>query len=256
MANSTLRAAVNRVLLMKRLIAVDDDDVFNDDSQLGSDVVALKVFFDLANRLLITRMNERFLEREFQLNLVLGTNTYDLDAGISSESLTYHSFINTTTGSARPILGWQGGYASFKEAYPDETTISSAAPQLWVLYPITAGAAGPTHKVRFYPNPDANYNIVYRAKLNMVPLLLAADVLLFPPEYEHVLWMYGKALLEAEMGAGGEDVTFELASKAVEAVKEWASGPLETRPSQRLAVRMQSTRRRRKYDFNNTAGWY
>ncbi len=258
MPNSTLREAVNKVLRMKRLLTIDSDDVFNDPTRRSSDQDALMVFFDMANRLALERMNTRWLNREFPLPLTQGQAVYDLDAGISSESLAYHSFVNTSVGgSAGAIRGWNGGYDAFRNAFPDLTLITEAVPRIWVLLPIDASAGEATHKVRFYPTPDASYQVIYRAKLNVVPLENAGDILQFPREYEHTLFFYAKALLESEMGSGGDDLTYELASKAVEAVKAWSKGPMETRPIQRVAINFRNGKANRgRFDFDGRAGWF
>jgi len=253
---TTFKAAVNRVLAMKRLLPINDDATFNDDTMLSSDQVALKQFFDIANRLAVMRMNERYLEREFTLTLAQGVTTYPLDTSISAEGLTYHSFYNTNAdGSARPLRAWNGGYDAFRSAYPDLTKISQGQPQSWILQPVSSAAGDVTHNVIFYPTPDKTYNIIYRGKLNPIPLTVATDTLQFPVEYEHTLFLYAKALLESELGSGGDDLTYELAGKAVEAVKAWSKGPLEARPIQRVAVRMRMPGQRGRFDFDGRAGW-
>ena len=66
-----------------------------------------------------------------------------------------------------------------------------------------------------------------------------------------------KALLESEMGSGGDDLTYELASKAVEAVKAWSKGPMETRPIQRVAINFRNGKANRgRFDFDGRAGWF
>ena len=241
-------ATVNKVLTLAGQDVIPSVAVFADVTQqdrLQSQAIA---FVDLANRLLLVHMNERFMQRHYSLQTVADPGNavptaYPLDASISSESLMWHSFVNNTTGVAYKLRNWD--YREFRNYFPDMTQVPPSVPRFWILLPIEVTDPNPTHKVMFYPTPDAQYTIEYQAKLDAQPLVNAADVILFPPQYEHVLWLQGRLFLEQVLGEGKESNIESYCQKAVDAVLSWASSPVEQRSAVRPGLYLEGIRRGR-----------
>lgn len=233
---------------------------FNDDTQLPSKYVIIKMYVDIASRLAVMRMNERWLKREFQIFLSQGTNyPYPLDDTVSAEGLVYHSFRCTTPGAARDLYAWKSGnddsYLTFRKFYPDLTAIPTGAPTSYVLVPIQSNEVN-AHELLVYPTPDSAYTLQYQAKINPVQLVLAADLIQFPKEYEVALITTAKALFTSELGKGDPSLITSIAEQAVAATKAWASGPLEGRNRQRMSVMMRPNgSRATRFDVDGRAGW-
>lgn len=240
MPNSSYGDTVNVVLEMSGQGQIAQAD-FGDRSLLTRVQVQAKRFVDVANRLLFVHLNERFTQRRFTLNLAVGTNEYALDASISSENLLWHSFFCTTSGNAVPLKNWD--YREFRNAYPDDSIIPSSRPSYWILKPIESDAGGVTHKVMFYPAPDSNYTIEYQAKLNAQALSAYTDLILWPPEYEHALWLQGRVFLEQALGEGRAADVEKYALKALKSIESVGSAPIDQRQAIRPGMRILGVKR-------------
>lgn len=248
MVNSTYLAATNKVLELAGQRQIASAVAFNAPTTALSRVQQLaRAYVDLASRYLLTRLNKRFMQREFTTGLIAGSNLYPLDPNIDSESLIFHSFFLTTTGVAIPLYNWD--YREFRALYPDLTILPTGAPQRWILVP-TVGASNqiidPTHNVMFYPAPDTDYTIIYQAKLNAQSLSLDTDKILFPPEYEHCLWLQGRLFLEQILGEGKDAGIERYAQQAASDVNMWGGGPDEERRAIKVGMQISGVARGRR----------
>ncbi len=257
MANSNYFDTVNNVLRSARQLTIADAATFADITQLSSTQDAAKFFVDLANRLCVRRMNDRFMQREFSFNTAADTAEYDIaNAGLSSEGLVYESFYCTTDGADRPLA--LRSYDELRRSTPDFADIPTGRPQVLYLMPIQSDDTNITHKLRLYPTPDAIYEIRYRGKLNAVPLVNAGDIIQWPVEYEDVLWMYGKAFLVDELGTRDPSNAQALALQAIDSVKAWSIRATEEPRFQRfrgMGFDSSGRSKRGRYDFDGRAGW-
>lgn len=258
-SNSTYREICDKIAKMTIGRPAADDNTFDDDTLLPADYVCLKTYVNIANQLAVLRMNERWLQKEFSLQLAAGTAyPYPLDDTVSVEGLAYHSFRCTTPGAARPLLAWSadGGdssYLAFRQAYPDLTLLPSGPPAAFIIIPV-GQAENNAHNLLIYPTPDQGYTLQYLAKINAVELTNHDDLIQWPGEHEVALLMMAASFYQSQKGILDVSLMSSVAAQAVESVKAWASGALEGRPGQRQSVRFRS-RRNTRFDFDGTAGW-
>lgn len=252
LASSTWLQATNSLLGLAQLPLIPDATTF-DGGQLTKYQDAAKRFFDLAHRQLSLKTTTNFTNRKFQLPISIGTlgtpSTYQyaLDLGINSEALKFHSFYNVTYGSsyATQLPVWK--YEDYRTRWPEESQLWLAAPQAVIILPYDRTLDFPhgTPKVQIFPVPDANYNLEYQAKLNFYPLIKNDDLILWPPEYEHALWLWGQQWLEVALSEGREGAIAGFVQEAVNAVHIQSLTSIEVRKAVKLGITM--GRRRRFY---------
>jgi hypothetical protein len=241
MANSVYGDTVNKILELSGQGQIAQAD-FADRSKLTRFQVQCKAFTDLANRMLLVKMNERFMQREFSMPLTSGIQEYELSTLISAENPLWHSFFLTTSGNAVPLYNWD--YREFRSVYPDLSIVPSSIPRYWILIPTQESSIpNSTHTIRFYPNPDRNLTVRYQAKLNAQPLVNYTDGILWPVEYEHALWLQGRLFLEQALGEGKESNIEAYAQTALDQIKSVASAPAEQRQAIRPGLFVQGMRR-------------
>lgn len=256
MSNSTYLAATNKVLELAGQRQISSAASFDAPTTALSRVQQLaRAYVDLASRFLLTKLNKRFMQREFTFGTDSMTLVYTLDPNIDSESLVFHSFFFVDQGQVAPIRNWD--YREFRALYPDDDDIPTGIPNRWILLPI-AGQSNeiidPTHAIMFYPRPDAIYTIRYQAKLNAQPLSLSTDKILFPPEYEHSLWLQGRLFLEQILGEGKDANIERFASQAASEVNMWADGPEEVRHAVKIGIIIGGVARGRRVSRFFTSG--
>lgn len=255
MAHSTYRTTVDRICLEAGVLPSDTNDQFNDNTQLSAPTLKAKLFTDTCNRLLIRRMNKLFTARLFTLTTLADQEDYEVDPVTNVEGISYHSVRCNTTGAARRLDNVP--YVEYRDQYADLTTMPTGKPQQWVAI-ATASADGVerANKIRILPTPDDTYEIEYQAKINASPLTSADDIILWPVEYEDVLWHWARAMLEGKLGAGVGTEAY--AEAALDSLKVWGTGPVEQRKAVRLGVQISGGRRGSGaiYDTPNyTRGW-
>jgi len=222
MANSTWMTATNEVLELSQIDPIASANDFNNPTGvLSKPQRAARAYIKLAHLHLSVRAYKHFATRRIELPITLGTSVYPLDTGMNPEHIRPERFFNITTGTAaaqnRPLRYYE--YANFMADFPDPSKITTGAPSHWILLPIDRTEESPVHKVRIYPNPDQNYKLEYQAALNAYPLANATSVLLWPPEYEHVLWEFAWDLVERGLGEGKEGSISGMAAQAANEVK-------------------------------------
>lgn len=224
MANSTLRNTVNTILVMGGQTEISSDAEFNNSNGLGKTQYQTIKFVDLANRLLVTGINKKFINREYSLTTNDDDTDWQLNAAISIEGIQFKSFFNMTLEGNYNQRLREMSYNRFQELYPRPDLDARSAPEFWIPKPDDGTYP---KRVIFYPYPDDVYTIKYQAKLDVVPLITAAQEIVFPPKYEHILWSKGWAFLEASLNEGrAGDIEF-LAQSAVDEVMKDADGPLD-----------------------------
>lgn len=245
MPNSTYLYTVNKCLEGCGQRQIPDAATFNDPIKLLSRVQQQARFFvDLVNRMYLRTMCKGFVIREFQIftSPPPAPNLYPLDASISAESLIYNSLFNITPQTtpdapitAHPLHNWE--YREFRTWFPDFSIIPTGPPQRWILLPRQANDdPSSPRQIMFYPVPDAQYTINYQGKLSAVPLVVDTDELVWPVEYEDIIWTYGAAFLERALGEGKEGDIERYAELALKEVSRWSTNPEEVRKAIRVGL--------------------
>jgi hypothetical protein len=217
----------NEVLRLSLLPIIADDATFNDDNQLQEFQSAAKWYVRLAHKHLTLRAVKHFATRRIELPISADQHTYELDLGINASAIQIRSFFNVTpNGTANRELRAFLDYEDFLRQNPVLEDITEGMPQRFVVLPLERSeGVNPRHQVRIYPNPDANYTLQYRAKLNATALNQASDQVLWPEEYEHALWIFSWAQVERALGEGKEGVLDQLARQAASDVQLVAGVP-------------------------------
>lgn len=242
MPNHSWITLTNNVLRQSGLSEIPDDGVTFDNPLQG-----LMTRYQMAAREFIRLMHEKisvdlpvnFARRQFILPIdnVQGP-IYNLDPGMSVESLTFDSFRNLSVTPPGPgqIRNWTYEYFSIR--YADTSLIYSGAPTHFILLPVARTQASPVYQVRFFPNPDQAYSISYIAQLNPYELKLATDIALWPPEYEHVLTDMARFNLEDLLGEGKAGSLGMQAEKAYQKARQKATPPRAERKKIRMGPTM------------------
>lgn len=253
--NSTYYATVYRMAQEVGIQPPTSEAQFDDDNQLPSPLLKLKKYTDKVQRMLIRTLNKTFTRRIFTFNTTQGTTTYELDAQTNIEGVGYHSVRCNTTGAAIPL--WNLPYNEYREMWTDETTVPQGKPQRWVavITPISEGV-NRISSMLILPTPDANHTIEYEAKITARPLLAHDSVILFPPEYEDVLWTWGEAMLESKLGV---DATMaDYAQMVIDHCRMWSERPIDEKRGVKMGVQISSRNDvgGNNYDNSNfTRGW-
>lgn len=204
-----------------------------------------KRMVDFAHRFLSERMATRFTNRKFQLPIQTGTTVYTLDTGISGEALKFQSWVNLTAGSPYARVLKYMRYEDFLAMWPDSTIIQSGPPEYIVQLPLdrTLDTTQPQARVQVFPVPDNSYQLQYEARLNPYQLVDSSSIILWPPEYEHALWMWVKAYGEVDLAEGREQALIPLAEQVINNVRIMSMEAEEVRKGVRIIPR-------------TGAGWY
>ncbi len=206
MANSNWIQLANIVLRQSGLPEIPDDGVTFDNPLQGLMTryqLAAREFVRTTHEMVSVDLPTGFARRRFTLNIdnVQGP-IYNLDSGMSVESLTFDSFRNLSVTPPGPgqIRNWT--YEYFTKYYADVSLIQSGAPTNFILLPVLRQNVSPIYQVRMFPNPDQAYTIEYVAQLNPYALKMSTDLVLWPPEYEHVITSMARFSLEDLLGEG------------------------------------------------------
>jgi hypothetical protein len=256
MANSSWKDVTNKCLELRGQLQITSANNFNNPTTLLTRVQSeIRAFVDMCDRMLNVRRNNRDTTQEFQITTEAGNPTvpstfqYTLDASVRVESIRYISFFNITPqvtnpdGSVSMIVAqplYNTEYREFRRIYPDFTAISTGPPQNWIILPKSQIQPGPgiiNDTIMFFPIPDAVYKINYQATTKAVPLKLDTDPVLWPPEYEHILWHWACMYLEDALGEGKGQLMSAYAQQALTEYNFWINrGPEEERHAVRTGM--------------------
>jgi hypothetical protein len=233
--NSNWFQATNSVLLLTQLPQVASPAIF-DANQLTKYQSAARYKVDFAHRHLTLKMVTAFTNRKFQLPIQQGVTDYQLDTGISAESLKYHSWYNITAGS--PYTGFLPlmKYEDYMNAWPDQTIIQSGPPQYVVQLPYDRqlDLNEPQPRIRIFPIPDNSYTLQYQARLNYYPLVSSGSIILWPPEYEHGLWSWAWKFLEIDLAEGREQMLDAMVDDVISRIRTVSQSAEEVRKGVRV----------------------
>lgn len=252
--NSTWFEVTNEVLRLALLPTVLDEVTFDSDSSLQEFQFAAKYYVRLCHKLMTLRLIKHFAQRRIELPISAGTAIYALDLGINASCIRAESFFNYTAGGTNngPLAAMDA--KTFERLYPDPSLLANnpGAPTNWVLLDLersedpsnndTTPNGLAVQKVRIVPTPDANYSLQYRAQILPYPLTKAKDVILWPVEYEHALWLWAWAQTERALGEGKEGNLEYLARQAVQEVELVAGKPDDLRPTVKTMKGYRGTR--------------
>lgn len=244
MANATWLEATNEVLSLAQLDEIEDASTFNA-GPLTKYHKATKKYIRLAHKHLSVRAYRHFSTRRFQFLANASTAVYDLDTGLSPENIRFRTFFNVSTGTAAAQNGeiFNQEYEVWRRENPDESKITTGAPIRWIQLPIDESEESPVHQIRLYPNPDQAYTIEYQAKLHAYDLVDSNSKILFPREYEHVLWEFAWDLVERGLGEGKEGNIVALAREAAREVRLVSAKPEDiTRAPRTMKIPMRRSR--------------
>lgn len=233
--NSTWFQATNSVLNLAQLPLIVNAAAF-DAGQLSKYQNAAKFKIDFAHRHLTLKMCTEFTNRKFLLPIQSGVTDYPLDTGISGESLKYHSWYNITAGSPYAQHLNFMKYEDYTDQYPDQTVLQSGPPEFMVQLPhdATLDVNTITPMVRVFPIPDASYTLQYQARLNFYPLTSSGSFIMWPPPYEHGLWMWAFEYLEVDLAEGREGMLGQLADEVISQIRVMSQNAEEVRKGVRL----------------------
>lgn len=227
MANSTWIELTNNVLRQAGLPEIPDDgNTFNNPGQglMTRYQMAAREYVRIIHEKISVDLPVNFARRRIPLNIDnLAGSIYDLDTGMSVESLTFDSFRNLSISPAGPGVLRNWSYEYFTTRYPDVTQISSGAPTHYILLPVARANVSPVYQVRIFPNPDQAYQLEYVAQLNPYPLTVDTSVLLWPPEYEHVVSDMARVSLEDLLGEGKAGTLSLQAERAYQKARQKAT---------------------------------
>lgn len=252
--NSTYFNSVNRVLREEGKDPILTEDAFNSGAVDRVQLQAI-LFYDHCNRMAARRLNKLFTNRVFTFNTVEDQADYELDELTHLEGIRFHSVRCNTTGAARPLNNIP--YDEYRDSlYPDLSLVPSGKPTDWVAcYSNSAMGTERGNKIKISPVPDGIYEIEFIAKIVVPPLLLAADFIYFPPEYEDVMWTWTQNWLRQKLG---KDASMDdYAREAIDSVRAWGTAPPDVRQAARINIRIGGGRRTSyKYDTPDyRAGW-
>lgn len=219
----------------------------------------MRRFFEFCHEAVLSRMNEPWMQRRFQLPLTAGVAEYNLDDTAAVENLVPFSIILLGADSPGRMKAYPGGYNAWRRIYTDDSLVSTAQPCWWFELPTDSASAVRTKRVRFDPIPDTAYICEYQCKINVPTPQNREDILVFPDDYIFALQAAAGTLLEWSLKGGVTDGTiYELAKQAVDSVKQWSTGPSERKPGVRMDVRIAGRTPRRGYGTNTVGrqGWY
>lgn len=237
MANSTWIQLTNQGLRQSGLPEIPDDGTTFNNPNLGLMTryqICMREFIKITHDIVSVDLPVAFARRRFQLNINATANTYQLDSGMSVESITFNGFRNLSiTPPGPPVLrNWT--YEYFSSKYADPSLISSGAPTHYILLPPLRTDVSPIYRVQLFPNPDQAYSLEYIAQLNPYQLLLDTSPVLWPPEYEHIIILQARFELEDLLGEGKAGSLYAQAQKAYSKARQKATQP----SAERKAIRM------------------
>lgn len=106
-------------------------------------------------------------------------------------------------------------------------------------------------RISFSPPPSLALTVQYEGYLNTVALQYESDPIIWPVEYEHLLWTAGVALLEGALGEGKAPSYQAMVEPAVTQVKQLSIGPVEEIPAIDLGITINNRQRDSIYVWNN-----
>lgn len=106
-------------------------------------------------------------------------------------------------------------------------------------------------RISFSQPPNGAYVIQYEGYLNTVALVNETDQIIWPPEFEHLLWTAGLALFEVALSEGKAPNYQQMLEPAVTQVKQLSMGEVEDMPAIDLGLSVTNQRRGGLFAWNN-----
>jgi hypothetical protein len=106
-------------------------------------------------------------------------------------------------------------------------------------------------RVAFSQPPNAAYLIQYEGYLNTVALVNDTDQIIWPVEFEHLLWIAGVQMLEVVLSEGKSVNYASMLEPAVTQVKQLSMGPVEDIPQIDLGLNVVNRSRNNIYVWSN-----
>ena len=222
MANSTYREIVNRVASLHGKSSVATDGEF-DSGALENIYAQIKGFFSLANQMYGRTVRTRFLMREYTLPITSASNKYEVHTSTSPDRLVPESLYITTTGEGKPLIFYPGGYRRWKMTYPEGETVKGT-PEYFFIYPQTGDEK---EYIGFSPPASKDFSVNYSGYLRPVPLNAAADLIMWPKEFEDVIILACSQFVEYVLAEGKMGDIIGFIEPAISAVEQLTMGPVE-----------------------------
>jgi len=214
----------NAICRQVGLATMTDEAKFNAKSGLQRTHLQIIMYVDDADAKLALRLSELFTTRRFVTNTADGVKEVDINAMADLEGVKYHSFRCNTAGNQKRLNFIP--YDVYRELNPNLQDLEEGAPRSWTYFdqPEENARSQSTRQVVLYPVPDGVYELEYSAKVNHTALTNYSDKVLWPPQFEHVLINFGRAMIEEKMGTGNY---MEYAQAALDNVRQWATAPAD-----------------------------
>lgn len=106
-------------------------------------------------------------------------------------------------------------------------------------------------RVSFSPPPSVAVTVQYEGYLNTVALRNETDIIIWPKEFEHLLWIAGVSFLEVALSEGKAPNYQALLEPAVTQVKQLSLGPVDQIPQIDLGIELSGIPRNTIYVWNN-----
>ncbi len=222
MANSTYREACNRVAALHGQLTCADNTTF-DGTVLDKIYVQIKQFFWLANQMYGRAVRTRFLIREFYLDITDAANSYTVNATTSPDRLVPDTWYISTSGYGKRLRAYPGGYAAWKRTYPEGETVEGI-PDYFVILPQTGDDV---ERVAFSPPADRNLRVYYSGYLKPVPLAAAADLIIWPKDFEDAIMLGCGQFVEFASAEGKMPDIASFIEPAMSLVEASSQGPEE-----------------------------
>lgn len=197
---------------------IANNTLFDAESGLAKHEIQAKRFVDKVNRQILRKARPRFNVREFTITTADGTNAYNIDSTTSPEQLVGDSWYISTASYGRVLSHLS--YLDWKRQYPETPTVEGV-PERWILLPFN----GTNERVAFDPIPNGVYSVKYSAYQDAVALSLGADLVVWPPVLEDIIWEYGWTYVELILAEGKAAEVQALMQNLYEEIKQFTMGP-------------------------------
>lgn len=251
MANSTFRATVDKILTMVGQVTTLNGTGDFDSDTMDKPQQQAKAFVDFGNRLLAVQTRGRFTRRRFVFTTVANQAEYLLDPLTTAERLVKDSWFDLTHGNRLQWLGEQ----DFIDLYRvPEINLPVGIPVYWRdLYANSLDQPGPEQSISVLlaPVPAGAYVIQYDGYLKTVALQNATDEIIWPVEFEHLLWSAGNLMLENALGEGKTQPWATFLEPMITQVKQLSIGPPDQPNQLDLGISIPSVNKGTTMTWNN-----
>lgn len=251
MANSTFRQTVDKILILSGQSPIGTSSGDFDSNTLDKPQQQAKLITDFANRQLALVNHGRFMRRRYVFTtdpVANPTGLYALDASTSIERLVRESWMDFT--NSQP-LDWRG-FHEFQTMYPVLIAdLPKGKPMYWTdSTPASGDDSGISH-VQLTPVPDGAYLIQYYGFLKTAALENETDEIIWPVEFEHLLWTAAISIMEVVLSEGKSANYQAMLEPAISQVKQLSIGPPDEIPGLDLQIEICQSRRGAYYIWNS-----